>query len=176
METTQLKEEPGYNPCPTCVHHQGKKSIDDVSDMCFPCVWEHRQTGFWPNYQSASLSQSPAEEEMTEEEVEYWQAYETPRESLGDLLKRKLSESPRKTVNIVKQDNVNSPKHYTTGGIETIDYIKAKLGHEGTINYCMGNVMKYTSRWQDKNGKEDLKKAQWYLNYAINMMEEPSAY
>jgi Protein of unknwon function (DUF3310) len=166
METTQLKEEPGYNPCPTCVHHQGKKSIDDVSDMCFPCVWEHRQTGFWPNYQSASFSQSPAEEEVTEEEVEYWDQWQNKPENWQGY----------KTINIVKQDNVNSPKHYTTGGIETIDYIKAKLGHEGTINYCMGNVMKYTSRWQDKNGKEDLKKAQWYLNYAINMMEEPSAY
>lgn len=148
---TALKEEPGYNPCPSCQHHQDKKSIDDVSDKCYPCVWEHSQTGFWPNYQKAT-------------------------ETLGDLLKRKLSESPRKTINIVKQDNVNSPKHYTQGGIETIDYIKAKLGHQGTINYCMGNVMKYTSRWQDKAGKEDLKKAQWYLNYAINMMEEPHAY
>lgn len=71
----------------------------------------------------------------------------------------------------MKQDNVNSPSHYKTGGIETIDYIKAKLGVDGTINYCMGNVMKYTSRWQDKNGLEDLKKAQWYLNYAITLME-----
>lgn len=69
-------------------------------------------------------------------------------------------------------DNVNSPKHYTQGGIETIDYIKAKLGEEGCINYCMGNVMKYTSRWQDKNGFEDLAKARWYLNYAINLMDK----
>lgn len=72
----------------------------------------------------------------------------------------------------MKQDNVNHPNHYKTGGIETIDYILAKLGKEGTIAYCMGNVMKYTSRWQDKGGLEDLKKATWYLNYAINLMEQ----
>lgn len=73
------------------------------------------------------------------------------------------------------KDNVNSPDHYTAGGIETIDYIKAKLGIEGTINYCMGNVIKYTSRWQDKNGLEDLKKARWYLNYAIDLLEQKNA-
>lgn len=72
----------------------------------------------------------------------------------------------------MKHDNVNHPNHYKTGGIETIDYIRAKLGDEGTVAYCMGNVMKYTSRWQDKNGLEDLKKADWYLNYAINILEQ----
>lgn len=72
----------------------------------------------------------------------------------------------------MKHDNVNHPNHYKTGGIETIDYIRAKLGDEGTVAYCMGNVMKYTSRWQDKNGLEDLKKADWYLDYAINILEQ----
>lgn len=74
-------------------------------------------------------------------------------------------------IKYMKQDNVNHPNHYKTGGIETIDYIRAKLGDEGTVAYCMGNVMKYTSRWQDKNGLEDLKKADWYLDYAINILE-----
>ena len=74
-------------------------------------------------------------------------------------------------IETVPADNVNSPDHYTAGGIETIDYIKAKLGTEGTINYCMGNVIKYTSRWQDKNGLEDLKKARWYLEYAIDLLD-----
>lgn len=75
-------------------------------------------------------------------------------------------------IKFMKQDNVNHPNHYKTGGIETIDYIRAKLGDEGTVAYCMGNVMKYTSRWQDKNGLEDLKKADWYLDYAINILEQ----
>lgn len=73
-------------------------------------------------------------------------------------------------MKFMKQDNVN-PEHYKTGGIETIDYIRAKLGDEGVVHYCIGNVMKYTSRWQDKNGLEDLKKADWYLSYAIDVLE-----
>jgi hypothetical protein len=88
----------------------------------------------------------------------YWE--DRTIKTLGDVLRDKLG-----------NDNVNSPKHYTTGGIETIDFIKAKLGTEGTVAYCMGNVLKYSSRWQDKNGLEDLKKAQWYLNYAVKLKD-----
>lgn len=63
---------------------------------------------------------------------------------------------------------VHSPAHYTAGGIETIHYIYAKLGSEGFRAYCMGNVLKYVSRWQNKNGMEDLKKAQVYLQWSID--------
>lgn len=69
-------------------------------------------------------------------------------------------------------DNVNSPNHYTQGGIETIDYIKAKLGKKGFVDYCMGNVLKYSSRYQHKNGLEDLQKAQVYLGWAIENYEQ----
>lgn len=62
------------------------------------------------------------------------------------------------------KDNVNSPSHYVTGGIETIDYIEAK-----SLNYNLGNVVKYVSRSDFKGRKlEDLKKAQWYLNREVN--------
>lgn len=64
-------------------------------------------------------------------------------------------------------DNVN-PSHYKDKAIETIDCIYSALGHQGTIDYCNGNVIKYVSRWRQKNGIEDLKKAQWYLNKAIS--------
>lgn len=65
-------------------------------------------------------------------------------------------------------DPVNHPVHYTTGRIETIDYIDAKQ-----FNYCLGNAIKYVSRAPHK-GKyvEDLKKAIWYINHAIKLHEE----
>lgn len=65
-------------------------------------------------------------------------------------------------------DMVNHPPHYNFGRVETIDYIEDCLGAEGLIDYCMGNAMKYISRARYK-GKlmEDLKKAVWYLNKAI---------
>lgn len=70
-------------------------------------------------------------------------------------------------------DNVKHPSHYTDGGIETIDYIRAKLTHEEFIGYCKGNVLKYMSRAGKKGDKvEDLKKASWYLNYLIDFLSE----
>lgn len=64
-------------------------------------------------------------------------------------------------------DNINSPSHYTQGGIETVDYIKAKLTKEQFEGYCIGNVFKYVSRYRYKGGVEDLKKARWYLTKLI---------
>lgn len=60
-------------------------------------------------------------------------------------------------------DMVNNPPHYTTGGIETIDFIEAKK-----LPYCLGNAVKYITRAQHKgNYVEDLKKAVWYLEREI---------
>lgn len=68
-------------------------------------------------------------------------------------------------------DPVNRPTHYNQSGIECIDAIEAALG-DGFINYLQGNVMKYLWRWQYKNGLEDLRKAQWYLNKLIEIEEK----
>lgn len=66
-------------------------------------------------------------------------------------------------------DNVNHPKHY--GGednpYETIKVLKAWMTGEELYGFLIGNVIKYVSRAKHKNGKEDLKKAQWYLNYLL---------
>lgn len=60
-------------------------------------------------------------------------------------------------------DFVNHPPHYTTGGIETIDFIEAKQ-----LNYNLGNVVKYITRADHKgNRAEDLRKAKWYLEREI---------
>lgn len=74
-----------------------------------------------------------------------------------------------------KQDNVNSPSHYTHGGIECIEAIKASLSTEGFKAYLKGNVQKYMWRYEHKsNPVEDLKKAQWYLNRLIKEEENES--
>lgn len=66
-------------------------------------------------------------------------------------------------------DKINNPAHYTAGGIETLDYIKAKVSDYPS--YAVGNILKYVSRYEHKNGIEDLKKAQFYLNDLIEWME-----
>lgn len=73
---------------------------------------------------------------------------------------------------INENDKVHSPSHYCVGGIETIDYIRAKLSKEAFVGYCMGNVMKYTSRYDHKGGVEDLNKAKVYLEWAIEEMRK----
>jgi hypothetical protein len=71
-------------------------------------------------------------------------------------------------------DNVNSPAHYTDGQIETIDYIVDVLGKYDAIHYCHGNVLKYTGSrlWAKGKPIEDARKAVWYLNKMIELMEQ----
>lgn len=70
-------------------------------------------------------------------------------------------------------DVVERPAHYNQGGIECIEYIKQVLGPEGFIAYCLGNQIKYTHRHKYKGKpQEDLKKARYYLNKAIETYGE----
>jgi len=73
-------------------------------------------------------------------------------------------------------DKIN-PDHYKTGGIETIDFIRAKLTGEQFKGYLAGNVIKYLSRFEHKAGEEDLQKARWHLNrMLINKRKRPVIY
>jgi hypothetical protein len=62
-------------------------------------------------------------------------------------------------------DMVNHPPHYTAGGIETIDYIQAKLTPEEFRGYLRGNILKYSSRAGLKgDAMQDIDKMVWYAN------------
>lgn len=71
-------------------------------------------------------------------------------------------------------DPVNGPSHYV-GRIECIDYLRDKLTKEEFTGFCMGNVLKYSSRWRKKDGLQDLKKAKVYLEWAIETAEKENA-
>ena len=76
-------------------------------------------------------------------------------------------------VDSTPKDMVNSPSHYTQGGIECIDAIKAAVtGLEGIEAVCTANIIKYIWRWKYKNGVEDIKKCRWYLDRLIQELEE----
>ena len=69
-------------------------------------------------------------------------------------------------------DPVNHPQHYVQGGIECIDVIRAARGTDGCIQFCVGNAIKYLFRDAHKGRPlEDLQKAQWYINKAIDLMK-----
>ena len=75
---------------------------------------------------------------------------------------------PSVPPNLDVPDPVNSPPHYTNGGIETIDFIEAK-----DLYYRLGNVIKYVSRAEKKGEPlQDLKKALWYLQRDIELREK----
>jgi hypothetical protein len=54
--------------------------------------------------------------------------------------------------------------HYRDKGIQPIIYI-----HANNLGFCEGNVVKYVTRWRDKNGVADLKKAIHYLELLIEL-------
>lgn len=78
---------------------------------------------------------------------------------------------------IGKKEAVNHPSHYQSkSGLEAIDVIEAFCdGLNGIEAFCTGNALKYLCRWKSKNGLEDLKKAQWYINKLIECIEKPNA-
>lgn len=75
-------------------------------------------------------------------------------------------------VETMSHDPVNHPSHYTSGKIEVIDFIDdQKLG------FALGNAVKYIARAGKKDPAktlEDLKKARWYLDHHIKMLEGKS--
>lgn len=87
-----------------------------------------------------------------------------------------------KIINIDNRDNhnqdnqvndaVNHPNHYVVGGIETIDYMKAKSTPEEFRGHLRLTAIKYLSRANYKNDAlEDYKKAAVYLGWLIKFME-----
>jgi hypothetical protein len=65
-------------------------------------------------------------------------------------------------------DPIN-PEYYKNG-IETTEYI---LSHD--LGFCEGNIIKYITRYKQKDGIQDLKKAKKYLELLINKKEQGNA-
>lgn len=86
------------------------------------------------------------------------------QELVGTLAKQEDSAS----VDQAPKDTINGPPHYTVGGLQPIEYMKMKMTKEQYEGFLLGNVIKYVNRYPYKNGLEDLKKAQYYLNALIN--------
>ena len=93
---------------------------------------------------------------------------------MNDLKSRKeIDDKPTySTIKAAGADNVNHPKHYTTGEIECIAYIEDKLTSEEFRGYIKGNVIKYITRERNKGGDEDLKKAKWYIDRLIEKLQK----
>ena len=74
---------------------------------------------------------------------------------------------------VVKNDNVNHPKHYCKGGVESIDFVKAAVSNlSGFEAVCVANIIKYMWRYKEKNGLEDVMKAGKYLEWLQEEVEK----
>ena len=76
-------------------------------------------------------------------------------------------------------DSIN-PEHYKKGGIETIEYLEAKMTSEEFYGFIKGNALKYISREGLKSDKltdkiDDCKKAIWYLEQMIKVHQKEIA-
>ena len=63
-----------------------------------------------------------------------------------------------------------SGNHYKDKGIQPIVYI-----HANNLGFCEGNVVKYVTRWREKGGEADLRKAIHYLELLIQLETKQSA-
>ena len=77
-------------------------------------------------------------------------------------------------MNVDEWNEVNSPSHYNSNTMETIDLIRDSMEPEEYRGYLKGNIFKYISRYRYKdkeNPLKDLLKAQWYLCKLIEDMK-----
>jgi hypothetical protein len=93
-----------------------------------------------------------------------------------DTLKQYIEEQQQERIESYKQQAQLGAKaneqqvggaHYAVKAIQPWDYIVAN-----NLGYLEGNIVKYVSRWKDKGGIEDLKKAQHYLQKLIEVTEK----
>lgn len=69
-------------------------------------------------------------------------------------------------------DGVNHPPHYTQGKVECIDAIESALTAEEFRGFLKGQVIKYIWRMNRKGDSDDAKKAQWYQERLVKLMEQ----
>lgn len=135
---------------------------DTVSD-------ELRKSMGWPPYDDISVASKEDISKKTSSFDEW--VKELKREDLYSILSSKDNKSISSILS--SKDNINHPNHYKTkSGLEAIDVIKAFTEDlKGVEAVDTANIIKYICRWKKKNGLEDLKKAQWYLNDLIKTVE-----
>ena len=54
--------------------------------------------------------------------------------------------------------------HYKDLAIQPVEYCM-----KNNLNYCQANIVKYATRYKDKNGLEDLKKIKHYVDLIIEL-------
>ena len=67
---------------------------------------------------------------------------------------------------------IDEPEHYHKGGIDVIGFCERKLSKERRAGFFQMNILKYVTRYTEKNGVQDLKKARFYVDKLIKLESE----
>ena len=84
-------------------------------------------------------------------------------------------EKSKMSLNDVK-DFTLRPDYYQQNGQDLIEHLSELFNPDMFIGFMTGNIFKYLTRWQQKNGVEDLQKARVYLNRLIEFEAENTSY
>ena len=71
---------------------------------------------------------------------------------------------------VESDDEPSKPAHYDTG-IDPITYMRTNYTPEQVEGFLVGNVLKYITRYNKKNGVDDLRKAKHYVEMLIEELE-----
>lgn len=75
-------------------------------------------------------------------------------------------------MNKEKVDMVSHPPHYEgSTSLECIQCMEVTFGKRTVSHFCLCNAFKYLWRYKNKNGKEDVSKARWYLDHVLSYIE-----
>ena len=103
-----------------------------------------------------------------------WKQVENPSLATDKEIEQVINEEYEKdsSINKDKQDMIN-PSHYKKGGIEAIDYMKAKSTPEEFKGHLRLTALKYLSRYGQKDDElQELLKCHWYILRLISVHYE----
>ena len=79
---------------------------------------------------------------------------------VADNLNLRIPNVPKEDQNAIQYGGT----HYKVLAIEPWDYVAAN-----NLGFFEGNAIKYLTRWRDRGGVEDLKKAKHYIDKLIEL-------
>jgi hypothetical protein len=130
---------------------------------------EHPEITNWTLWeQETKVREAAAKAAVTKREARYELNFdepkqeETPKLGIADRIKNRFTKA---------RDTQVGGEHYTKKTVQPWDAMEAWMTFEQFEGFLRGNVIKYSARYKDKGGVEDLKKAQHYLARLIEHLE-----
>lgn len=136
---------------------KGKQRYHLINDKTGESIWNNNKKGYTSReevYVSYIREKRP--------DIAY--AYSTSE--IDDVIYYLCTRDEREEIK--EENDISNPKHYKLDGldIESIDVVKAVLGEEGFINFCLGNILKYAIRAKKKGQFDsDIGKIKTYCEF-----------